>query len=86
MQEQAKEPSHPKPQWIERFGARLMQLQTHLNAVDAAKQALSSYAIFAHLEPEAAAEVISGQAPLGRPNAPEAPAEPETPLDGTADA
>jgi len=80
------EPSHSKPVWIERFGARVMQLQPHLNALDAAKHALSAYDRSAHLEPEAAAEIFSGQTPLGRPNAPEAPAEPEIPLDGSADA
>lgn len=72
--------------WIERFSARVMQLQPRLNSVDAARHAAATFATSAQLEPEAAAEVFSGQAPLGRPGAPEAPAEPETPLDPTADA
>lgn len=80
------DPSHSKPIWMERFGARLMQLQPRLNAVDAARHAVSAFAKSAHLEPEAAAEIFSGQTPIGRPGAPEAPAEPEIPLDGTADA
>ena len=78
--------AHSKPVWMQRFGARLMQLQPRLNAVDAARHAVSAFAASAHIDPEAAAEVFSGQTPLGRPGAPEAPAETETPLDRTADA
>ena len=79
----SQEPSHPKPVWMERFGARLMQIERRMNAVDAARHAVAAYAQSAHLEPETAAEIFAGQEPLGRPGAPEAPAEPEVPLDGS---
>lgn len=49
-------PSHPKHVWLQRFGARLMQLQPHLNAITATKHAIDTFHDAAGLEPEAAAD------------------------------
>ena len=49
-------PSHPKHVWLQRFGARLMQLQPDLNAVAATKRAIDTFHDAAGLEPEAAAD------------------------------
>lgn len=49
-------PSHPKHIWLQRFGARLMQLRPDLNAVAATKRAIDTFHDAADLEPEAAAD------------------------------
>lgn len=52
-------PSHPKHVWLQRFGARLMHLQPHLNPVAATKHAIDTFHDAAGLEPEAAAGIFA---------------------------
>lgn len=50
-------PSHPKHVWLQRFGAHLMQLQPHLNALVAAtKHAIDTFHDASDLDPEEAAD------------------------------
>lgn len=80
------DPPLSKALWMDRFGARLMQLHPRMNALEAAGHAVAAHAASSRLEPEAVAELWSGQTPIGGPGAPEAAAEPELPLDRSADA
>lgn len=54
-------PSHPKHIWLQRFGARLMQLHPTMNAVVATKHAVDTFHDSADLEPEAAAETFDAE-------------------------
>ncbi|MDE2296966.1 MAG: hypothetical protein KGK18_02260 [Burkholderiales bacterium] len=58
-------PSHPKHVWLQRFGARLMQLQPNLNAVTATKHAIDTFHDAAGLEPEEAADNFAADAQRG---------------------
>jgi hypothetical protein len=64
-------PSHPRHIWLQRFGARLMQLQPNLNAVAATKHAVDTFHDAANLEPEAAAERFDAEDRRDEEDAPE---------------
>lgn len=51
-------PSRSKRIWLQRFRARLMQLQPAMNAVVATKHAVDTFHDAADLEPKAAAETF----------------------------
>lgn len=53
----------PKPVWLDRFGARLMQLQPRMNPVTAAQHAVATYADAADWEPEEAADIFAAEEP-----------------------
>lgn len=52
-----------KPVWLDRFGARLMQLRPQMNALTAAEHAVATYPNAAHMEPEEAAERFAAVEP-----------------------
>jgi hypothetical protein len=63
--------SHPMHIWLERFGARLMELHPAMGAVTAAQHAVQAHPEAAELEPEEAAELFVAEAPPGITGAPE---------------
>lgn len=58
-------PSHPMHIWLERFGARLMELHPSMSAVTAAQHAVQTHPEAAELEPEEAAELFVAAVPPG---------------------
>ena len=64
-------PSHPRHIWLERFGARLMELHPAMSAITAAQHAVDSHPEAAELEPEQAAELFAAEPLPGVTNAPD---------------
>lgn len=54
-----------KPIWIDRFGTRLTELRSGMNAVTAAQLAVASYSDASELAPEEAAEIFATVWPVG---------------------
>lgn len=52
-------PTHPAPIWVGRFGAHLMQLRPSMNVYHAVQRAVATWPYASHLEPEAAADILS---------------------------
>ena len=64
-------PAHPLHIWLERFGARLMELHPTMGAITAAQHAVQAHPEAAELEPEEAAELFVAEAPPGITGTPE---------------
>jgi hypothetical protein len=57
-QDQQRTPSHPGPVWVGRFGAHLMLMLPSVGFTRAVHSAVAAWPYAAHLEPEAAAEIL----------------------------
>ena len=52
------QPSYPATLWVGRFGVHLMARLPSMEVVDAVKRAVAIWPYAAHLEPEAAADIL----------------------------